>query len=73
MLLKVKKLIASKQESDETFDQFYLDYMKRVQDKNIDREFRNKLKFSIFQLSHLDKQVEADYRKLVNDQNAKFN
>lgn len=72
MLKKVKKCIESAIESDETFNMYFIKYMKQVQDKNIDREVRNQLRFGILQLSHIDHQIESDYRKLVNEENAKF-
>ena len=73
MLRQVKKCIASMLESTETFGQYYLNYMKEVQDKNIDTELKRQLRFSILQLSHLDKQIDSDYRKMVNESHAKFN
>lgn len=73
MLKRVKKFIETIEASDESFQSYYINYMKKVQDQNIDREVKNKIRFSIFQLSHLDHQIEFDYRKLVNESNAKFN
>lgn len=73
MLNRIRRLVDNALRNDESFESFYLRYMKKVQDQNIDREVRNQIRFGIFQLSHLDHQIEADYRKLVNEQNAKFN
>lgn len=60
------------QDADEPFEQFYIKYMTKVQDQNIDMEVRNQLRFGLLQLSQFDAQIETDYRKLVNDNNAKF-
>lgn len=57
--------------STEPFSVYFVNYMKSVQDKNIDREVRNMIRFNLLQLSHIDQQIESDYRKLVNDRNAK--
>lgn len=73
MLLRVKQYIASMQESEQTFDDYFLAYVKKIQDKNITQEVKKQLRFNLLQLSHLDKQIEADYRKMVNDLHAKFN
>lgn len=72
MLKKVRKFVDLMMKSEEPFQQYYLGYMKKVQDQNIDREVKNQIRFSILQLYHLDNQIEADYRKLVNERNAKF-
>lgn len=71
MLKKVKKYLNQMISSTESFDSYFIQYMKDVQDKNIDREVKNMLRFGILQLSHIDQQIESDYRKLVNDRNAK--
>lgn len=71
MLKKVKKCVDKMMKSDESFSKYFINYMKMVQDKNIDREVRNMLRFNLLQLSHIDQQIESDYRKLVNDRNAK--
>lgn len=71
MLNQVKKFVQSMIDSDESFGSYYLDYMKDVQDRNIDREVKSQIKFGILQLSHLDHQIDFDYRKMVNDLNAK--
>lgn len=73
MLKRVKQMVDSMKDSDQSFDQYFLEYMKMVQDKNIDREVKNQIRFGILQLSHLDNQIEYDYRKLVNESNAKPN
>lgn len=72
MLKKVKRYINMIQDADEPFEQFYIKYMTKVQDQNIDMEVRNQLRFGLLQLSQFDAQIETDYRKLVNDNNAKF-
>lgn len=71
MLKKVKKYVDKMKSSTESFSVYFVNYMKSVQDKNIDREVRNMLRFNLLQLSHIDQQIESDYRKLVNDRNAK--
>lgn len=71
MLKKVKKYIDKMKSSTEPFNVYFVNYMKSVQDKNIDREVRNMIRFNLLQLSHIDQQIESDYRKLVNDRNAK--
>lgn len=73
MLNRVKRFLDSMIESDESFQSYYLKYMKKVQDHNIDLEVKNQIHFGLLQLSHLDHQIEFDYRKLVNEQNGKFN
>ena len=73
MLKRVKQCIQRIEDSEQTFQEFFIEYMKMVQDKNIDREVKNQIRFGVLQLNHLDKQIEYDYRKMVNDQNAKFN
>lgn len=73
MLKKVKRYIDLVQQKDEPFDRYFIKYMAQVQDQNIDMEVRNQIRFGLLQLSEYDKQIELDYRKLVNDQNAKFN
>lgn len=72
MLNKIKTCIQEVIDSDEPFSVFYNEYIKRVQDQNIDMEVKNMLRFSIFQLSQLDRQIDVDYRKLVNEQHAKL-
>ncbi|MCM1223688.1 MAG: hypothetical protein NC548_55485 [Lachnospiraceae bacterium] len=71
MLKKVKKYLNGMISSSESFDSYFVEYLKEVQDKNIDREIKNMLRFGILQLSSIDQQIESDYRKLVNDRNAK--
>lgn len=70
MLKKVKRYINLVQEQDEPFERYYIKYMARVQDQNIDMEVRNQIRFGLLQLSQLDTQIETDYRKLVNERNA---
>lgn len=68
MLKRVKQTIKSMQDSNQTFENYFIEYMKMVQDKNIDREVKNQIRFGVLQLSHLDRQIEYDYRKMVNEQ-----
>lgn len=72
MLKKVKRYIGMIQTSEESFHQYFLKYMMKVQDQGIDIEVSNQIKFGLLQLSQYDHQIETDYRKLVNE-SAKFN
>jgi hypothetical protein len=73
MLNKVRRYIHLVEDNGVDFPQYFLNYMKKVQDQDIDAEVRNQLKFGLLQTSHFDCMIEADYRKLVNEANAKFN
>lgn len=72
MLKKVKRYIDLIESLDEPFEQFFIKYIQKIQDQNIDMEIRNQIKFGLLQLSQFDSQIEIDYRKLVNEQNAKL-
>lgn len=72
MLKKVKHYIEVINSSDKSFHQYYVEYMMKVQDQNIDSEIKSQIKFGLLQLSQYDKLIESDYRKMVNDRNAKL-
>jgi len=72
MLKKVRRYINLVQDSDESFHQYFLKYMMKMQDQSIAIEVSNQIKFGLLQLSQYDQQIETDYRKLVNE-SAKFN
>lgn len=70
MLKKVKQCIDSAIHSVEPFDEYFIQYMMKVQDQDIDAEVTRQIRFGLLQLSQYDKVIESDYRKLVNMQNA---
>lgn len=71
MLKKVKQYIKLVNESDQSFNDYYLQYMMKIQDQDIDAEVTRQIRFGLLQLSQYDNIIESDYRKLVNVQNAR--
>lgn len=69
MLKRVKQCIDSAINSVEPFDKYFVQYMMKVQDQDIDAEVTRQIRFGLLQLSQYDKAIESDYRKLVNMQN----
>jgi hypothetical protein len=69
MLRTVKNLVLS--EPEMPFGQFYLDYVMRVQDTNIDRSMKSLLKYNRYGVDKLATAIEdvylsIDINKLIN-------
>lgn len=65
MLETIKDEIAN-QSSKPDFDTFYIDYMMRMQDEDINNEISCLFRKNMIDSSNLSLVIEEDYKKLVN-------
>lgn len=72
MLKTIKAYIQEVELSQKSFSEFYVEYMMKVQDSDLELEVNNLINHSILQTFQYDSLIEGDYRKLVNTRNAQF-
>lgn len=65
MLEAIKSTIQA-QQSKPDFDTFYIEYMMRVQDEDIDNEIAYLFQKNAIDASSLSIEIEEDYKKLVS-------
>lgn len=65
MLETVKSKIAELKNDSTTFNQFYIDYMMKIQDKDLDNEIKYTFCYQHMNILQLDKLIDTQYRELV--------
>lgn len=65
-MLETIKVEIANQKSKPDFDTFYIDYMMRVQDEDIDNEVSYLFRKNIIDSSNLSFIIEDDYKKMVD-------
>lgn len=65
-MLETIKVEIVNQKSKPDFDTFYIDYMMRVQDEDINNEVSYLFRKNIIDSSNLSFVIEEDYKKMVN-------
>lgn len=65
-MLETIKAELEDQASKPDFDTFYIEYMKQVQDEDIDNEVSYLFRRNMIDASNLSFVIEEDYKKLVD-------
>ena len=65
-MLEVIKSAIQAQQFKPDFDTFYIEYMMRVQDEDIDNEIAYLFQKNAIDVSSLSIEIEEDYKKLVS-------
>ena len=65
MMLEAIKSTIQSQYSKPDFDTFYIEYMMRMQDEDIDNEIAYLFQKNTIDVSNLSIEIEEEYKKLV--------